>query len=89
MASGHLRNFGPMLSSARCGARTRSGQPCQSPAAHDKKRCRMHGGAAGSGAPKHNQNALTHGLFTKQATEERKRVQALLGETRKLLQDIK
>jgi hypothetical protein len=35
------------------------------------------------------QNALTHGLFTKQATEERKRVQALLGETRKLLQDIK
>jgi hypothetical protein len=53
MASGHLRNFGPMLSSARCGARTRSGQPCQSPAAHDKKRCRMHGGAAGSGAPKH------------------------------------
>jgi uncharacterized protein YjcR len=49
----------------------------------------MRGGAAGSGAPKNNQNALTHGLFTKVATEERKRVQALLGENRKLLQDIK
>jgi uncharacterized protein YjcR len=49
----------------------------------------MHGGAAGSGAPKHNQNALTHGLFTKQAREERKRFQALLGQNRKLLQDIK
>ena len=37
----HTRNFGPMLSSPRCGARTRSGKPCQSPAVANKKRCRM------------------------------------------------
>jgi uncharacterized protein YjcR len=48
----------------------------------------MHGGAAGSGAPKQNRNALKHGLFTKGAIEERKQIQALLGESRKLLRDI-
>jgi NAD(P)H dehydrogenase (quinone) len=31
-------------------ARTRSGNPCRSPAVRGKSRCRMHGGAAGSGA---------------------------------------
>lgn len=35
-----------------------------SPAVHGKTRCRMHGGAAGSGAPMGNQNALKHGLYT-------------------------
>jgi hypothetical protein len=29
----------------RCGARTRSGRPCQSPAVTGRRRCRMHGGA--------------------------------------------
>jgi uncharacterized protein YjcR len=48
----------------------------------------MHGGAPGSGAPRENQNALKHGLFTKDAIEERKHVQALIGQSRKLLQDI-
>src|SRR5574341_1176713 len=28
----------------RCGAKTRSGAPCKSPAIHNRKRCRMHGG---------------------------------------------
>jgi uncharacterized protein YjcR len=48
----------------------------------------MHGGAPGSGAPKRNQNAFKHGLFTKAAIEERKQLQALIGESRKLLRDI-
>ena len=43
---------GPMLASPRCGAKTRSGGACRSPAVHGKKRCRMHGGAPGSGPPK-------------------------------------
>jgi hypothetical protein len=84
----HPRNTGPMLASPRCGANTRSGCPCRSPAVSGKKRCRMHGGAPGTGAPKQNQNALKHGLFTQQAIEERKQVQALLQQSRKLLQDI-
>jgi uncharacterized protein YjcR len=49
----------------------------------------MHGGAPGSGAPKHNQNALKHGLFTKGAIDERKQVQALIGQARQLLRDLK
>ena len=36
----------------RCGARTRAGTPCKAPAVRGRKRCRMHGGARGSGAPR-------------------------------------
>jgi uncharacterized protein YjcR len=49
----------------------------------------MHGGAPGSGAPRGNQNARRHGLFTRDAIAERKQVRALLGEARKLLQEMK
>jgi hypothetical protein len=61
MTTDHRRNIGPMLSSPRCGAKTRLGKPCNSPAVRGKKRCRMHGGAPGSRAPPGNQNALKHG----------------------------
>jgi hypothetical protein len=73
----HPRNTAAMLSSPRCGAKTRNGGACRSPAVHGKKRCRMHGGAPGSGAPKGNKNALKHGLFTKEAIEQRKQQEAL------------
>ena len=86
--SDHARNSEAMLASRRCGAQTRSGGACRSPAVRGKKRCRMHGGAPGSGAPRANQNARQHGLFTRVAIAERKRIQALLGETRKLLQEL-
>ena len=87
--SDHIRHTATMLASPRCGARTRSGGACRAPAVHGKKRCRMHGGAAGSGAPKANQNARKHGLFTRDAIEERGRIQALLEEARKLLEQMK
>jgi hypothetical protein len=87
--SDHARNTGPMLASPRCGAKTRSGGACRSPAVRGKKRCRMHGGAPGCGAPKENQNARKHGLFTGDAIAERRRIQALLGEARKFLQAMK
>ena len=81
-------NTGPMLASRRCGAKTRAGGACRSPAVRGKRRCRMHGGAPGSGAPKRNRNARRHGLFTGNAIAERKRIRALLGEARKLLQTM-
>jgi hypothetical protein len=87
--SDHARNTGPMLASPRCGAKIRCGGSCRSPAARGKRRCRMHGGAPGSGAPRGNQNARQHGLFTKDAIAERKQIQALLGDARKLLQEMK
>jgi hypothetical protein len=85
---GHARNTGPMRASPRCGAKIRSGGLCRSPAVRGKKRCRMHGGAPGSGAPRANQNARRHGLFTRDAITERKHIQALLADARKLLQEM-
>jgi hypothetical protein len=87
--SDHARNTAPMLASLRCRAKTRSGGACRSPAVHGKKRCRMHGGAPGSGAPRANQNARKHGLFTGDAIAERRQIQVLLGEARKLLEAMK
>ena len=87
--NGHLRNAGPMLASPRCGARTRASGACRSPAVRGRKRCRMHGGAAGSGAPKANKNARKHGLFSGDAIAERREIQALLGEARKMLEEMK
>ena len=82
----HHRNTGPMRTSPRCGAKTRKGTPCQAPALSGKARCRMHGGAAGSGAPKGNQNALKHGLYTKEALAVRKHVRELLQKGKELIE---
>jgi hypothetical protein len=87
--SDHLRLTAPMLASPRCGAKIRSGGACRSPAVRGKKRCRMHGGAPGSGPPRGNRNARKHGLFTRAAIAERKQVQDLLDEARKLLREMK
>ena len=87
--SDHVRQTGPMLASPRCGAKTRAGETCRAPAVHGKRRCRMHGGAPQSGAPRGNRNARKHGRFTGDAIAERKQIQALLGEARKLLLEMK
>lgn len=46
-----------------CGAKTRSGKPCKTPAMPNG-RCRMHGGTS-TGAPKGNRNAWKHGRYSK------------------------
>ena len=89
MTGVHKRNTDPMLSSLRCGAKTRSGSPCKSPAVRGKKRCRMHGGALGSGAPHGNQNARKTGLYTREEIAERRGIQALIRQSRKTLADMK
>jgi hypothetical protein len=78
-----------MLASRRCGAKTRTSGACRSPAVSGKKRCRMHGDAPGSGAPKANRNAHKHGRFTRDAIAERRQIQALLGDARRLLEEMK
>src|SRR5262249_45892471 len=77
MNGDHKRITGPMLSSLRCGAKTRSGTSCRSPSVHGKRRCRMHGGALGSGAPRGNKNALKHGRYTREAIAERAHIRQL------------
>jgi hypothetical protein len=53
-----------------------------------KRRCKIHGGAPGGGAPLGNRNALRHGRYTAKAFAARRAIQALLRENRKLLQSI-
>ena len=84
----HKRNTDPMLNSTRCGAKTRKGSPCKSPAVQDKKRCRMHGGAEGSGAPKGNKNAFKSGLYTKEAIEERKQLNKMIKNYKNTLEEL-
>lgn len=81
----HPRNTGPMLASRRCGAKTRSGKPCRSPAVSGKARCRMHGGAPGSGAPRGNKNALKHGRYTHERIAERQQVREVVRHALELL----
>ena len=72
----------PMHLSRRCGARTRRGSRCRSPAMPNG-RCRLHGGMS-PGAPKGNRNAYKHGRYTAQAIEGRREITALLRAARSL-----
>ena len=55
----------------RCGARTRAGGLCKAPAVQGRKRCRMHGGARGSGAPRGERNGnYRHGRATVEALQK-------------------
>ena len=85
MASDYERNIAPMLASPRCGAKARHGQPCRAPAVRHKSRCRMHGGAQGSGAPKGNQNAVKHGTYGRAARQRRVEICQLLGQAEEVL----
>lgn len=56
----------------RCGARTRAGTPCQRYPVAGKRRCRLHGGAAGSGAPSAERNGnYKHGRYSRVKRAER------------------
>jgi hypothetical protein len=73
--------------SPRCGAKTRKHTACLSPAVNGKNRCRMHGCAKGSGAPKENQNALKDGEHTREAKARRKEVRTLIKSCREFIGD--
>ena len=75
-----------MHRSPRCGARTRRGTPCRSPAMANG-RCRMHGGKS-SGAPRGNNNALKYGRYTATAIAERRELAALIRSMRKLVAEV-
>jgi uncharacterized protein YjcR len=48
----------------------------------------MHGGADGSGAPKGNRNAITHGLRSAEALALRRQVRELLRGARELIEKV-
>ena len=75
-----------MHRSPRCGAKTRSGTPCRSPAMANR-RCRMHGGKS-PGAPIGNVNARKHGLYSADAIAERRELAALIRSMRGLVKEV-
>ena len=77
----------PMHLSPRCGAKTRSGTPCCSPAMPNG-RCRMHGGKS-PGAPRGEANgSYRHGRFTEEAIERRRELNGWIRAMRDLAKEI-
>ena len=75
------RGNGERLRAApRCGARTRKGTVCAAPRCHGRPRCRMHGGAARSGAPVGNRNALKDGFYTAAERARRRAMNAFIAD---------
>jgi hypothetical protein len=79
----------PLRLAPRCCARTRAGNSCQSPRVKGKARCRMHGGAKGSGAPKGRANGrYRHGHFTCEAVQRRRALRTLIRDARAFLEEL-
>ena len=68
----------------RCGAKTRSGQPCRNPAMANG-RCRMHGGKSLSGK---DHGRYIHGAYTQAAQEERATIRALIQQAKALQGEV-
>lgn len=77
-------------SAPRCGARTKgnNGEPCRCPAVKGKARCRLHGGARGSGAPRYNLNALKHGQTTSEAKAFRTEIRQAIQNNKSLIKKL-
>ena len=73
-------NIVHVQSAPRCGAQTRAGTPCRAPAVSGRSRCRMHGGAKGTGAPHGNRNAYRHGKYAAAERVRRAGLRALIRE---------
>jgi hypothetical protein len=71
-----MQSRSPMHLSRRCGARTRRGGRCLSPAMPNG-RCRLHGGKS-PGAPRGNKNAFRHGRYTAEAIVRRREIAGLI-----------
>jgi glucans biosynthesis protein len=74
----------------RCGAKAKvnNGEPCRCPAVKGKSRCRLHGGAKGSGAPQGNINAVTHGGSTSTVKTFKRKVKEILELSKTFLNEI-
>ncbi len=83
------RRLANMGKAPRCGAKTRAGHPCRQAAVRGRARCRMHGGAKGSGGPCGDRNGnFKQGLWTCESIEMRKATRAKIREIKSYLQAI-
>jgi hypothetical protein len=84
------RRLTNLAKAPRCGAKTRSGHPCRQAAVRGRNRCRMHGGAKGSGGPRGERNGnFKRGLHTHEAKAIRSVVRAKVRELKDLIQAAK
>jgi hypothetical protein len=89
---GWLKNANPPgnpASAPRCGARTRKGSPCGSPAVRGKKRCRMHGGLStgprtAESLARSKQAHWKHGRYSAEPRQEMAHFRELLRECKEL-----
>jgi hypothetical protein len=72
----------------RCGAKTRSGKPCQRIGNLRNGRCKLHGGRAGGPFAERN-GAWRHGNATKEAKAQRLMIRTLLRDVDNLLRGDK
>ena len=72
-----------------CGARTRRGGWCRQRPVAGKIRCRMHGGAPGSGAPKGNRNAQKHGGYAREIMALRADASAMIRQVKRTIEALK
>jgi ribosomal protein L32 len=80
------RRLSNLSKAPRCGARTRAGHPCKQAAVKGRARCRMHGGAKGSGGPRGRRNGnFKHGRWTRENVELRRAMRARVREIRRLV----
>ena len=92
MRRGRLKNGnapGDLSKAPRCGARTRKGLPCGSPAMRGRNRCWMHGGRptgprTAAGLVRSKQARWKHGRFSEEARREVSRFSRLLRECKEM-----
>ena len=98
------RRLSNLAKARRCGARTRAGRPCRQAAVTGRARCRMHGGAKGSGGPRGKRNGnfrhggwtresvnlreAKHGHYTAEAIARRREIANMLREARALVKEV-
>ena len=71
-----------------CLAQTRYGTLCQTKPVKGKKRCRMHGGANGTGAPKGNSNAFKHGRYSAESILMRLEANQLIRQHKAMMKEF-
>src|SRR3954452_1127865 len=83
------RRLANLAKAPRCGARTRGGHACKQAAVNGRARCRMHGGAKGSGGPRGDRNGnFKNGVYTREAKETRRALQESIRQIGTLIQAI-
>jgi glucans biosynthesis protein len=84
------RRLSNMAKALRCGAKTRAGHSCRQAAVRGRRRCRMHGGAKGSGGPSGERNGnFKRGKYTREVKTFLRVTRARVRELKALIQAAK